>query len=549
MFHLLVQLAAAALINAAIPSLAIVLLACALLCIRSWSAATRYIVWWIALMLILVLPFALPVLPARHSQPAPKVRIEVRSAVVAEPITTGPAAPASASVPVLDLIALLCCAATVVQLGRLTYAFRAALRLKQRLSPWPSPMQTRPGRRFRLALADDIFSPLAIGYFRPVIALPAILVSKLNPHELEQVIAHEASHLARYDDWAIALQRLLAALFAFHPLVQFVSWRMSLDREIACDDRVLASAKPAEYASSLAKIAEHVHFNRITTAMTLPLLSRKSNLARRIETILDATRSHVPALSRSRIGAFSLISLLIACAALRVPALIASPLVDTDGSEIGPITLTLPDGSATTFDEDNINSTHHSSFPSGSIVFKSHAKSYIIRDRSTVEESSKLMQPMNDLSRQQEELGKKQQALGQAQELLGNNMQSLSRVMVDAQMQAAIKAQLADVEKQLHSLELRKELQSVEDAQGTLANLQGQLGELQAHLGEQQAKMGEAQSKLGEQMGKLGEKQGRLGELQGELGEKQAKEAERIRRELEQLIEHAQQKGLAQPLQ
>src|SRR5260370_42364254 len=68
---------------------------------------------------------------------------------------------------------------------------------------------------------------------------------------------HEAAHLARGDDVALVLQRLLQAVFALHPVVHWIARRIDLEREIACDDFVVeATGQPRPYAACLTRVVE-----------------------------------------------------------------------------------------------------------------------------------------------------------------------------------------------------------------------------------------------------------------------------------------------------
>ena len=67
---------------------------------------------------------------------------------------------------------------------------------------------------------------------------------------------HELAHVRRRDDWTNLVQHCINALFFFHPAIWWVSKRISLEREIACDDQVLHSTRrPRAYALLLADLA------------------------------------------------------------------------------------------------------------------------------------------------------------------------------------------------------------------------------------------------------------------------------------------------------
>ena len=95
------------------------------------------------------------------------------------------------------------------------------------------------GRRAELCLSDEVDRPSVVGFFRPRILLTPELFACLSAAELEQVVLHEMEHVRRYDDWTNLLQKLSLALVPLHPVLLWVERRMCLERELACDDRVM----------------------------------------------------------------------------------------------------------------------------------------------------------------------------------------------------------------------------------------------------------------------------------------------------------------------
>jgi hypothetical protein len=81
--------------------------------------------------------------------------------------------------------------------------------------------------------------------------------------ELEAILLHELAHLRRYDDWTNLAQKVIKAVFFFHPAVWFIEGRLTLEREMACDDAVLAANfSPRSYAESLLGLAEKSFLHR-----------------------------------------------------------------------------------------------------------------------------------------------------------------------------------------------------------------------------------------------------------------------------------------------
>ena len=91
---------------------------------------------------------------------------------------------------------------------------------------------TRGHVRLRISYVHR--TAVVLGFFRPVVLLPAQMDKEENNGELEHVLRHELAHVNRRDDWSnLAQQTIQAALF-FHPAIWWISSRLSLEREIAC---------------------------------------------------------------------------------------------------------------------------------------------------------------------------------------------------------------------------------------------------------------------------------------------------------------------------
>ena len=82
-------------------------------------------------------------------------------------------------------------------------------------------------------------------------------VKELSTAELNSILIHELAHLRRWDDWTNLGQQILKALLFFHPAVWWIESKLALEREMACDDAVLAkTANPRGYAQCLISVAE-----------------------------------------------------------------------------------------------------------------------------------------------------------------------------------------------------------------------------------------------------------------------------------------------------
>lgn len=150
---------------------------------------------------------------------------------------------------------------------------------------------TLPSRgRIALCTTGELAVPAVLGLFRPAIVFPEKLLPQLSPSEIEMIVRHELAHLERWDDWTNLVQKLVKTAFFFHPAVWWIENRLTLEREMACDDAVLEqTASPRAYASSLISFAEKLHRSR-GLALAQALVSRAQQISVRVAQILSPRR-------------------------------------------------------------------------------------------------------------------------------------------------------------------------------------------------------------------------------------------------------------------
>jgi beta-lactamase regulating signal transducer with metallopeptidase domain len=178
-------------------------------------------------------------------------------------------------------------------------------------------------RVVEIATSDKLRVPTAIGFLKPAVVLPSWAMRELSAPELNTVLLHELAHLRRWDDWTNLAQKVLRALFFFHPAVWWVESRLELEREMACDDIVLAeTANPRAYAECLVSLAEK-NFLRRGVALAQAAVGRMRQTSLRILQILDARRPRAVRVWKPApwvVGAFSVACLV---SSARAPKLVA----------------------------------------------------------------------------------------------------------------------------------------------------------------------------------------------------------------------------------
>ncbi len=135
-----------------------------------------------------------------------------------------------------------------------------------------------------LYLSEKVDVPVVIGYFKPVIYLPFSLVNHLPPEQIETILLHELAHIKRADFLVNILQTLVETLLFFNPFAWAVSKMINKERELACDERVVAEKGPKTYAESLLALEE----NRMDTGkLVLAATHKKQQLFYRIKNIME----------------------------------------------------------------------------------------------------------------------------------------------------------------------------------------------------------------------------------------------------------------------
>jgi beta-lactamase regulating signal transducer with metallopeptidase domain len=135
--------------------------------------------------------------------------------------------------------------------------------------------------------------PMAVGTRHPSVVLPA--VADTWPEDRRRaVLLHELAHVARYDCLTQLLACVARAVYWFHPGVWWAARRLRVERELACDDRVLAAgAEGREYAGHLLEIA-HSLSGRRAPALAVTMARSRQLEGRMMAALDDARNRRVP---------------------------------------------------------------------------------------------------------------------------------------------------------------------------------------------------------------------------------------------------------------
>jgi uncharacterized protein (TIGR03435 family) len=160
----------------------------------------------------------------------------------------------------------------------------------------PEWLETLDRLRARIALLSPVRllvsslaqGPVAIGWLRPVILVPAAALSGLSAAQLEALLVHELAHIRRHDYLVNILQSAVEALLFYHPAVWWISHHIRAERELCCDDAAVSLTGDAiDYARALAQLA---------LAPRMPVgvsaAATGGSLAHRIARLLGQSASH-----------------------------------------------------------------------------------------------------------------------------------------------------------------------------------------------------------------------------------------------------------------
>ncbi|HEX5726508.1 MAG TPA: M56 family metallopeptidase, partial [Longimicrobiaceae bacterium] len=307
---------AASLVLKATLLLAATALAAGLLARRGAPAAVRHLVWSLAIAALLALPLLAAVLPGWRvpvaALPAPAAMpalpvlddaVPLPPAAVAEEAPPVAGVSAGAAVPVRppalawrEILVLAYLLGVAFLAGRLALGWwrvRRLARTAERVEDgrWVAlvrELQDRLGVPGEVRLLRGGFAsmPMTWGTFRPVVLLPSD--ADEWPEEMRRVVLlHELAHVARRDCLTQTLAGVACALYWFHPGAWYAARRLRVERELACDDRVLAAGTRAPtYARHLLDIAAAFRLVPAGAAHAVSM-ARPSQLEGRLLAVLD----------------------------------------------------------------------------------------------------------------------------------------------------------------------------------------------------------------------------------------------------------------------
>jgi beta-lactamase regulating signal transducer with metallopeptidase domain/type II secretory pathway component GspD/PulD (secretin) len=180
-----------------------------------------------------------------------------------------------------------------------------------------------------IAYCRRVSVPIVVGIVRPTILLPVSFASGLTFSQIEAVLSHELAHIRRLDLVVNVFQRLVEAMLFFHPAVWWISRRVSLERENACDDVVLRlDHQRVQYADALLRLAELCCSSAADRVVLAATAGKSSHFRRRVLRLLGVEEK--PTVRLTSFGMLATLAI--------VASLLLVPLAwrNTANAEAGP---------------------------------------------------------------------------------------------------------------------------------------------------------------------------------------------------------------------
>jgi beta-lactamase regulating signal transducer with metallopeptidase domain len=323
---------------------------------RRSSAASRHLVWTLAVAGLLLLPILSAALPrlgvtihvaAADARSAGPINRPTGHAQVIDPVPAGTGVPSSMAttavwaasstriashLPWTTLLCALYAGGLLLLLIRLAADRWTIHRLARHATRVTDPgwtellvecvLRMNVQRPVRLLRSLERTMPMALGIWRPAILMPSV-ADTWSEDRRRAVLLHELAHIARDDCFTQLVAVVACAVYWVHPGVWWVAQRLRLERELACDDRVLGVGTDArDYAEHLLELAYSLSSDQAPALVVS--MARPRQVEGRVLAVLDAARHRAPPTLRIRFSGVAIAAALLvplaAAEATAVPA-------------------------------------------------------------------------------------------------------------------------------------------------------------------------------------------------------------------------------------
>ncbi|RED15969.1 M56 family metallopeptidase [Parasphingopyxis lamellibrachiae] len=201
-------------------------------------------------------------------------------------------------------------------------ALRATARLKHEgTGPVPADWEMRfrlwverlgADPRAMILQSSRITTPLTIGTLKPIVLVPTGFFLRLPIDQAEAVLVHEIAHICRQDYLLGLIQALICNIFFYHPAIAYLSRQIDIEREYACDARVVEeTGNTNALAQGLGKVALESRdllpgFAMAADGGSTPLMDRITRLRERPFRRESATTMPFAALTLMLVGCLTI---------------------------------------------------------------------------------------------------------------------------------------------------------------------------------------------------------------------------------------------------
>ncbi|MGX9217863.1 M56 family metallopeptidase [Massilia varians] len=432
-------------------------------------------------------------------------------------------------------------------------------------------------RRVTLGLVDDLASLVTAGWWRPVVLVPASLMSGMPPQLLEALLAHELAHVRRCDYVVNLIQSAIEILLFYHPAVWWLSNRIREEREQIADD-VAASTlgEPRRLALALSELDLFQFTPQLAPAAHGGnLMSRIKRLVRP-ETEPLNWKLALPILGLATAAAFYSWSAPAHAEAEQpapAPAPRAEPaprpqaapaerrVVRKEGREEPYAVVRTNDKNTTmTGSSDDWDDIKEAKRRIGGdfLWFREGGQAWYIQDAGVLAKVDAAWAPMNRLGAQMDVYGKEMDVHGKKMDALGKDMDVAARgfkpdedkLRVVEERMEALGEEMEKLGKQLGATDSVKERERIQGRMSEVGQQMSAAGQeiSQLHNGPGMREAQKSMDAIGRRMSEAGKPMDAIGKKMGALGKEMERESKAADKTVRALIREAREKGLAKPV-
>ncbi|OOQ61591.1 M56 family metallopeptidase [Mucilaginibacter pedocola] len=156
-------------------------------------------------------------------------------------------------------------------------------------------------RLVRIAESGIAKVPMVVGHLKPLILIPAGLISALPPASIEAILVHELAHIRRRDYLVNLVIGILEIVLFFNPAVLWVATLIREERENCCDDIAIAvTGNKISYIKALVSCRE---YQPGAPAYAMAFGGKKDHLLGRVKRMLHNSNPSLNTIERAILGA------------------------------------------------------------------------------------------------------------------------------------------------------------------------------------------------------------------------------------------------------